>query len=52
MLAALEQSTSVAAAARLVADRYHQPQAEVERDLVALCAQLLERGLIELGGDR
>jgi hypothetical protein len=48
MLSALEESTSVAAAARMVADRYGQPQAVVERDLCLLCAQLLERGLVEL----
>jgi hypothetical protein len=47
MLAALEEAPSVAAAARIVADRYGQPRAQVEDELVVLCAQLLERGLIE-----
>jgi hypothetical protein len=48
MLTSLEQAPTVAAAARLIADRYRRPQAEVERDLLALCTQLLERGLVEL----
>jgi hypothetical protein len=48
MLTSLEQAPTVAAAARLIADRYRRPQAEVERDLLALCTHLLERGLVEL----
>jgi coenzyme PQQ synthesis protein D (PqqD) len=51
MLAALERSSSVAAAARAIADRYSEPQANVERDLCELCAKLLDRGLIERVGD-
>lgn len=47
MLAALDRSSSVAAAARAVADRYSKPQADVERDLCELCARLLDRGLVE-----
>ena len=50
MLAALGENGTVAAAARAVASRYGQPQADVERDLCKLCGQLLERGLIALDG--
>jgi hypothetical protein len=31
-----------------VADHYRKPRADVERDLCELCAQLLDRGLVEL----
>ena len=48
MLDALGEAPTVAAAARIVADRYLQPQADVECDLCELCAQLLARGLVEL----
>jgi hypothetical protein len=48
MLDALGQAPTVAAAARIVADRYRQPRADVEGDLCQLCAQLLARGLVEL----
>ena len=48
MLSVLEQGASVAAAARLIAERCRQPQSEVERDIRELCTSLLERGLVEL----
>jgi Coenzyme PQQ synthesis protein D (PqqD) len=48
MLVALEEASSIAAAARIVADHYRQPLADVERDLCELSARLLERGLVEL----
>jgi DNA-binding transcriptional ArsR family regulator len=50
MLAALAQSGSLAAAAAAVGEHHGLPRATVERDLFALCAALLERGLIELRG--
>jgi Coenzyme PQQ synthesis protein D (PqqD) len=48
MLDALGETQSVAVAARIVADRYRQPRADVECDLCQLCGQLLARGLVEL----
>ena len=48
MLDALGEGRTVAAAARIVADHYRRPRADVERDLCELCAQLLARGLVEL----
>ena len=48
MLDALGEAPTVAAAARVVADHYRRPRADVERDLCELCAQLLARGLVEL----
>ena len=39
MLDALGQAQTVAAAARIVADHYRQPRADVERDLCELCAR-------------
>jgi len=48
MLDALSEAQTVAAAARIVADHYRQPRADVERDLCELCADLLSRGLVEL----
>jgi hypothetical protein len=48
MLVALETGATIAAAARQVADRYGEPQADVERDLLELCSQMLERQLVEL----
>ena len=48
MLDALGEGQTLAAAARIVADHYREPRADVERDLCELCAQLLERGLVEL----
>ena len=52
MLDALGEGRTVASAARIVADHYCQPRADVERDLCELCAQLLERGLVELADQR
>ena len=51
MLEALEQAGDLPAAARAVAERHRQPQDLVERDLRALCAALLERGLVERDDD-
>jgi hypothetical protein len=48
MLDALGQAQSIAAAARIVADHYRQPRADVERDLCELCSRLLARGVVEL----
>lgn len=48
MLDALGQARTVAVAARMVADRYQQPRADVECDLCQLCGELLARGLVEL----
>ncbi len=52
MLDALGKGQTVAAAARIVADHYRRPRADVERDLCELCAQLLERGLVELADQK
>ena len=51
MLDALGEGRTVAAAARIVAEHYRQPRADVERDLCELCAALLSRGLVELTDD-
>jgi hypothetical protein len=48
MLAALEETSNLGAAAKLVAERFGQPRGEVLRDLYELCGNLLDRGLIEL----
>jgi len=48
MLDALGEAPTVAVAARIVADHYRQPRADIERDLCELCADLLSRGLVEL----
>jgi Coenzyme PQQ synthesis protein D (PqqD) len=48
MLDALGEAPTVAVAARIVADHYRRPRADVERDLCELCADLLSRGLVEL----
>jgi hypothetical protein len=47
MLCELHPANTIAAAARLVSERYSIPRADVERDLCELCRQLLDRGLIE-----
>jgi hypothetical protein len=47
MLAALEQTSSVKAAATLISERYRKPRIDVERDLCELCGSLLDRGLVE-----
>jgi hypothetical protein len=50
MLEALEQEATVRGALRrLVADLDDADEAEVERDVLTLCADLLDRGLIERG---
>jgi Coenzyme PQQ synthesis protein D (PqqD) len=48
MLEALEKAATVAEAARSLAASYDVEQTAVERDLLELCAALLERGLIDL----
>jgi hypothetical protein len=48
MLSELERGTTLAAAARTVAERYRIPRADAERDLCDLCRQLLDRGLVEV----
>jgi Coenzyme PQQ synthesis protein D (PqqD) len=50
MLAALEGGGTVAAAARMVADRYGEPRARIEHDLCELCSRLLERGILRVLG--
>ena len=51
ILAALERAETIGAAARALAEEYGRALAEVERDVCAFCADLLERGLIRLRGD-
>ena len=51
MLATLVRAPSIAQAARLVAEHYGQPTADVEQHLCELCAELLERGLVDLKDD-
>jgi Coenzyme PQQ synthesis protein D (PqqD) len=48
MLGALEQAPSVGSVIPDLAHEYGQEQAQIERDLIDLCAGLLERGLIEI----
>jgi hypothetical protein len=48
MLTALEQASTIAVAAKIVAERYRIPRADVERDMCEFCVELLERGLLEL----
>lgn len=48
MLDALGEAQTLAAAARIVADHYRRPRADVERDMCEVCGQLLARGLVEL----
>jgi hypothetical protein len=50
MLDALEKADCVRNAAAALAGSYEQPQDVIENDLCALCASLLERGLIETDG--
>jgi Coenzyme PQQ synthesis protein D (PqqD) len=50
MLEALEQASSVRAAANALAQSYEQPLATIEHDLCELCEALRERGLIEIDG--
>lgn len=48
MLAELETGLPVGDIAATLAEVYERPVDEIERDLVELCLDLLERGLIEL----
>lgn len=48
MLTALERHATVGEAAVWLAAHYEQPLEEIERDIRALCLDLLDRGLIEL----
>jgi hypothetical protein len=48
MLEALGRAPTVAAAADEVAAHYGEPVDEVRQDLVELCTDLVQRGLIEL----
>ena len=50
LLEALERFGNIGEAAADVARRHEQPVDEVERDLVAFCADLSDRGLIEIEG--
>lgn len=50
MLDALERANSVGAALAELTQRFDAPRDEIERDLRELCADLLERRLIELDG--
>jgi hypothetical protein len=51
MLEELERSGCVADAVAALAEHYRQPREIIERDVCQLCQSLLERGLIEVGGD-
>lgn len=51
MLEALDASDSVRQAAETLAAEYDQDPATVESDLAAFCADLLERGLIQVVED-
>ena len=51
MLATLERSPTVGDAATELAAEYGIDQQEIEDDLCDFCAQLLERGLLELNDD-
>jgi hypothetical protein len=48
MLEALEQAPTVGSVIPELAQEYGLEQAQIERDLIDLCAGLLERGLIEV----
>ncbi|MDQ3586758.1 MAG: PqqD family protein [Actinomycetota bacterium] len=50
MLEALESEDSVGHAAAAIASEYDQPIDQVEHDLCELCADLVQRGLIEVDG--
>lgn len=52
MLEAFERAPNLHDAAADIASEYSQPLATVERDMCELCMGLLERGLVELDGDR
>jgi hypothetical protein len=48
MIETLAETGNVEAAAALLAQEYEQPAARIEADLRGLCADLIERGLIEV----
>lgn len=48
MLEVLEATPSIRAAAAQLAEEYGQPLAQIEQDVSEFCADLLERGLIEI----
>jgi hypothetical protein len=48
MLVALDRSPTVEDAAAVIAERFSRSSQEIQVDMCELCAQLLERGLIEL----
>jgi hypothetical protein len=48
MLEALEQAPSVGSVVPELASEYGLEQAQIESDLIELCAGLLDRGLIEI----
>jgi hypothetical protein len=48
MLVALDQSLTVEEAAAEISERFSRSGSDVQADICGLCAQLLERGLIEL----
>lgn len=48
MLSALGRSETVGHAARAVAAQFERGEADVRADVVGLCRQLLDRGLIEI----
>lgn len=50
MLTELETGARIEAIAARLAELYERPPAEIERDLVELCRDLLQRGLIEITG--
>lgn len=50
MLEVLESENSVGEAAARIASEYGQPTEQIENDLLALCADLAERDLIEIDG--
>lgn len=52
MLEALEQLGGIGETAEQIAAEYEQPLGTVQRDLCALCADLHQRGLIELDNPR
>ncbi len=48
MLSVLGRSESVEQAARTVAEQFQRGEEDVRTDVLGLCRQLLERGLIEI----
>lgn len=50
MLKALESADTVRAAAAEIAAEYERPTEEIEADLTQFCADLQQRGLIDMDG--